>query len=61
MNIFKKDRLELLDAELLKSKKDFDFLYHWLRVFRTGDGWHCPLNLIWINQKIDEDVNTRED
>ena len=51
----KKDKLELLDTDLLKSKKDFDFLYYWLGVFKAQSGWHYPLDLIWLKNRDSQD------
>ncbi len=50
----KQDSIHLLDTDLLKDKKSFKQVYHWIRVFAQEVGWHYPLDLIWQYKMVSE-------
>jgi len=46
-----KNKLELLDINLIESK-EFKIVNYWLKVFKAEIGWHYFLDLIWQLKEI---------
>jgi ubiquinone/menaquinone biosynthesis C-methylase UbiE len=48
-----KDKIELLNAELLNDFDKIKIIDHWLSVLNWPNGWHYDLDIIWILQHIE--------
>ncbi|MDF1683517.1 MAG: methyltransferase domain-containing protein [Legionellaceae bacterium] len=49
-----KNKIELLDVQLLQDRKKLKELTYWLRVMKRPNGWHYDLDHIWILDELEK-------
>lgn len=49
-----KEKIELLDVNLLNEDSKIKDIDHWLEVFNWPNGWHYDLDIIWVLKCIEE-------